>query len=82
VPLHETHERAVADRRDALAGVPDVNLLTTLAICCATWRARGSRSDRRKISSHARCATASSSAISRTLRQSSVCGKNLMKRDK
>ena len=97
--LHQPQERPVAERRDALAGMADVDLyafllrqllragrgawrdravisaarvrLTTLTICCATWRARGSRSVTRKISqpgevrdrraaarSAARCATA------------------------
>ena len=52
--------------------------LTTLAICCAICRARGSRSETWKICSQARCASASSSAISSTLRHSSVRGQSLI----
>src|SRR5688572_15881597 len=56
-------------------------MFTTLAICCAVWRARGARSATRKICTHARLATTSSPAISSTLRQSSDCGQSLITRN-
>src|SRR5688572_33392949 len=54
-------------------------MFTTLAICCAVWRARGARSATRKICTHAMFATTSSPAISSTLRHSSERGHSLIR---